>query len=54
LRSLKEYLSAVGWAMGDEDDRTSVWRPDRSLTDELVVVLPAREDFRDYGQLVYE
>jgi hypothetical protein len=54
LRSLKEYLSAVGWAMADEDDRTSVWRPDQSLTDEFVVVLPAREDFRDYGQLVYE
>lgn len=54
LRSLREYLSAVGWAVADEDDRTSVWRPGQSPTGELVVVLPAREDFRDYGQLVYE
>jgi hypothetical protein len=40
--------------MSDEDARTSLWRPASAASDELFVVLPAREDFTDYGQLVGE
>jgi hypothetical protein len=54
LRSLTDYLSASGWVKADEDARTSVWRQGRLVSDELVAVLPSREDFTDYWQLVYE
>lgn len=54
LGALKEYLSNSGWAMVDEDSRTSMWRPGRSFAEELVVVLPLREDIQDYNERIYE
>jgi hypothetical protein len=54
LRALSDYLSASGWTKVNEDNRTSVWRQGQTLTGDLVAVLPAREDFTDYGQVVAE
>jgi hypothetical protein len=54
LRVLREYLADSGWVLVDEDARTSMWKPDRSLTEELFIVLPLREDVLDYGDRIYE
>jgi hypothetical protein len=54
LQALTEYLTGSGWALVDEDARTSMWRPSRAPKEDLFVVLPVREDFTDYGELVYE
>lgn len=54
LRLLAGYLRATGWAKVTEDDRTSAWRKVSPAGEELIAVLPAREDFKDYGQIVHE
>lgn len=54
LAALGGYLRGSGWALVDEDSRTSMWRPEHAPADDLFVVLPAREDFKDYGDRVYE
>jgi hypothetical protein len=54
LASLAEYLSASGWSLVDEDSRTSMWRPNRDLGEEVFAVLPIREDLTDYAERIYE
>jgi hypothetical protein len=54
LAALGGYLRGSGWALVDEDSRTSMWRPENAPADDLFVVLPAREDFKDYGERVHE
>lgn len=54
LTALSGYLRGSGWNFVDEDDRTSMWRPGSVAADDLFVVLPTREDFKDYGERVYE
>ena len=54
LHALTEYLTGSGWTLVDEDTRTSMWRPGRELNEDFFVVLPVREDFTDYDELVYE
>ena len=54
LQSFTEYLTGSGWTLLDEDARTSMWQPVHAPKDDFFVVLPVREDFTDYGELVYE
>jgi hypothetical protein len=54
LAALGGYLRGSGWVLVDEDSRTSMWRPETAPADDLFVVLPARENFKDYGERVYE
>ena len=54
LDALRDYLENSGWSLVDEDARTSMWRPNRSFTEELFVVLPLREEVKDYSERSYE
>jgi hypothetical protein len=54
LAALGGYLRGSGWTLVDEDSRTSMWRPENAPADDLFVVLPTREDFKDYWERVYE
>ena len=54
LTALRDYLVGSGWTLVDEDTRTAMWQPARSVRDELFVVLPANEEFQDYAERVYE
>jgi hypothetical protein len=53
--ALRDYLSGAGWILADEDNRTSMWRPSRRTTEEeFLVVLPARQEVKDYKDRIYE
>lgn len=53
LRAMEGYLRVAGWALQDRDARTSLWRTEAGETpDPLVVVLPVRQDVRDYAEVV--
>ena len=54
LHALRSYLESSGWSLVDEDARTSMWRPNRSFLEELFVVLPLREEVKDYAERIYE
>jgi hypothetical protein len=54
LTALRDYLVGSGWTLVDEDTRTAMWQPARSVRDELFVVLPANEEFQDYAERIYE
>jgi hypothetical protein len=53
LRAFEGYLRVAGWSLQDRDARTSLWRVESLDTPEpLVVVLPVRQDVRDYADVV--
>jgi len=53
LRAFEGYLRVAGWSLQDRDARTSLWRAESLETPEpLVVVLPVRQDVRDYADVV--
>jgi hypothetical protein len=53
LRAFEGYLRVAGWSLQDRDARTSLWRTGSLDTPEpLVVVLPIRQDVRDYADVV--
>jgi hypothetical protein len=53
LRAFEGYLRAAGWSLEDRDSRTSLWRAQSlNTTEPLVVVLPVRQDARDYTDVV--
>ena len=54
LTVLTEYLSASGWSLVNQDSRTSMWRPNRDLSEEVFTVLPIRGDLTDYAERIYE
>jgi hypothetical protein len=52
LRAFEGYLRVAGWSLEDRDARTSLWRAESPAPEPLVVVLPARQDVRDYADVV--
>jgi hypothetical protein len=53
LRAFEGYLRVAGWSLQDRDARTSLWRAGSLDTPEpLAVVLPIRQDVRDYADVV--
>jgi hypothetical protein len=40
--------------LAEEDNRAAIWQPRRQIGEVIVVVLPANEEFQDYGERVYE
>jgi hypothetical protein len=52
LRAFEGYLRVAGWSLEDRDARTSLWRAESPAPDPLVVVLPVRQDVRDYADVV--
>ena len=52
LRAFEGYLRVAGWSLEDRDARTSLWRAESPSPDPLVVVLPVRQDVRDYADVV--
>jgi hypothetical protein len=49
LARFANYLRETGWALDDDDGRTTLWRPQRPGSDnDIRIVLPAREEVRDY------
>lgn len=53
LPALAAYLQGAGWTLEDEDARTSQWRPP-FMAEDLRIVLPARQEVRDYAIRVHE
>lgn len=55
LDSLTRYLRGAGWALDDDDGRTTLWRPRHAdLHQDVRVVLPASQGVRDYAERVRE
>jgi hypothetical protein len=53
LPALAAYLQGAGWTLEDEDARTSQWRP-QFMAEDLRIVLPSRQEVRDYAIRVHE
>lgn len=51
LAVLVGYLRSAGWALEDDDGRTTLWRPEPSDTR---IVLPVKREVRDYAERVNE
>lgn len=55
LPALAEYLHLAGWAVEDDDRRTSVWRPQvPNPGKKLQVVLPVTQDVEDWPERALE
>jgi hypothetical protein len=53
LRAVADYLRVAGWSLEDQDQRTSLWRPESAEdSDPLVIVLPARQEAGDYADRI--
>lgn len=52
LDLIRNYLISTGWLFGSEDGRTSLWHLDEAEHAGVQIALPAREDFRDYAEVV--
>jgi hypothetical protein len=55
LPALASYLREAGWAVADEDTRTSLWRPQAFSTDrQIEIVLPRRQEVEDYADRTWD
>ncbi|NVI90590.1 hypothetical protein [Actinomadura sp. BRA 177] len=55
LTELTHYLTDSGWTLEDADGQTTMWRPRRTGSHDLIrVVLPATQRVRDYTERVDE
>jgi hypothetical protein len=55
LPALAEYLQLAGWALEDDDKRTSMWRPrDPSPGKKLQIVLPVTQNVEDWPERASE
>jgi hypothetical protein len=54
LADLTSYLRSAGWTLEDDDERTMLWRPQASAGNDVQVVLPAKEQVRDFSDRVQE
>jgi hypothetical protein len=55
LPALAEYLQLAGWALEDDDQRTSMWRPrDPSRGKKLQIVLPVTQNVDDWPERASE
>ena len=55
LARFANYLRETGWALDDDDGRTTLWRPQEPVSDQDIrIVLPAREEVRDYEARIGE
>jgi hypothetical protein len=53
LRAVADYLRVAGWSLEDQDQRTSLWRPESAEdSDSLVIVLPVRQEAGDYADRI--
>lgn len=55
LPALAKYLQLAGWALDDDDDRTSMWRPQLpSSGKKLQIVLPTTQEVEDWPERALE
>lgn len=49
------YLQGAGWILEDDDGRTTLWQPQHiGVEADVRIVLPVRQDVRDYGERIRE
>jgi hypothetical protein len=54
LGTVTRYLHGTGWALADEDSRTTLWRfrAEQAPDSDLQVVLPVRQEVGDYAERI--
>ncbi|GAA0444386.1 hypothetical protein Acor_26790 [Acrocarpospora corrugata] len=48
------HLRGAGWVLEDRDERTSLWRPESGDRSDMRVVLPLKEEAKDYSDRIDE
>lgn len=55
LAAFVDYLQGAGWAIDDNDGRTTLWRPEHTSAEtDMRVVLPISQEVRDYVERISE